>query len=167
MDTPTTPPVLKRGATRSPSSRPAYPTFSPARPLTLAASTNPHEVLGSDNGMTGQSTGHGQYMPPWTPLYCLCTRLSHSTLPPSAFGNSQHQMSTPLFPRLTSPLGLLPLHGRRSPSPRMCDGKPRIAVPAGSASCCLCATWHRDEDRPATTTNNGMTRAAGSRGFSL
>lgn len=95
MDTPTTPPVLKRGATRSPSSRPAHPTFSPARPLTLAASTNPHEVLGSDNGMTGQSTGHGQYMPPWTPLYCLCTRLSHSTLPPSAFGNSQHQMSTP------------------------------------------------------------------------
>lgn len=104
----------KGGPTWSPFSRPACPTFSPACPLTLTASTNPREVLGSDNGMTGQSTGHGQYLPPWTPYIASApaSPIPPSRRPHSATLNSRCQ--PPLIPRLTSPLRLLPLHARRS-----------------------------------------------------
>jgi hypothetical protein len=93
------------------------PHLSPACPLTLGASTAPHGVLGSDNGMTGQSTRYGQYMPPWT-LYIGSAPVSPlSALPPSAFGNSQLQVSTPCFP-VSPPLSACSLYmpgGRSSP----------------------------------------------------
>ena len=76
----------------------SLPHLIPPDPPDAESFDDPHRVLGSDNGMTGQSTGYGQYMPPWTPYIASAPVSPRSALPPSAFGNSQLQVSTPCFP---------------------------------------------------------------------
>ncbi|KAK1832967.1 hypothetical protein QBC39DRAFT_62486 [Podospora conica] len=141
------------------------PHLSPAHPPALGASTVPRGLLGSDNGMTGQSTGYGQYMPPWTPYIASTPVFRRSAFPPSAFGNSQLKgvnrpsTQTPWFS--VSP----PLSARC-----VCMAEvPLVCATASHASlsrpgrACLCGTCHGDGDRPATTTTDGVTRAAGGR----
>lgn len=85
----------------------------------LPASMAPHEILGSDNGMTGQSTGHGQYMPPWTPYIASApaSPIPPSRRPHSATLNTRRQ--PPCFP-VSPPLSACCLCMADVPLPLVC-----------------------------------------------